>query len=55
MYWSGGMKHSSTPKVWYKRKLFWTAAAAALGAVFDLSIGEQSLIVEVALAIVGVI
>ena len=49
------MKPSSTPKPWYKRKLFWTAVAAALGAVFDLSIGEQSLIVEVALAIIGMI
>ena len=49
------MKPNQPVKPWYKRKLFWTAVVAALGAVFDLSIGEQSLIVEVALAIIGMI
>ena len=47
------MKPSSTPKPWYKRKLFLTAVAAALGAMFDLSIGEQSLLVELALVVAG--
>ena len=42
-------------KPWYKKPIFWTAVAAALGAVFDLSIGEQSLIVEVALALIGAV
>lgn len=47
------MKPNHPVKPWYKRKLFLTAVAAAVGAVFDLSIGEQSLLVELALVVAG--
>ena len=47
------MKPNQPDKPWYKKPIFWTAVAAAIGAVFDLSIGEQSLLVELALVITG--
>ena len=47
------MKPNQPVKPWYKKPIFWTAVAALLGAVFDLSIGEQSLLVELALVVAG--
>lgn len=47
------MTTNKEPKVWYKRKVFWTAVVAAAGVVLDMNIGEQSAIIEFVMLVIG--
>lgn len=42
-------------KKWYKRKRLWAGVAAAAGAIFDLTVPQQSLIAEILVTIGGVL